>query len=140
MLLFFRILIYKINMAIQYLPILINFLLGGFAVAGTSVLGSYMNPLAGAIFWSYPITIIPSVFFMRENGKDNQYIAKFLFSTTFALGLLVISTISMSYFIKGSAKGLSLWGPIGKASLVYLAAAAVFYLIIHFGGLAHYFM
>lgn len=66
-------------MAVQYLPILINFLLGGFAVAGTSVLGSYMNPLAGAIFWSYPITIIPSVFFMRESGKDNQYIAKFLF-------------------------------------------------------------
>ena len=127
-------------MTVQYLPIFINFLLGGFAVAGTSVLGSYMNPLAGAIFWSYPITIIPSVFFMRQSGKDNKYIAKFLFSTTFALGLLVISTMAMSYFIKGSDKGVSLWAPIGKASLVYLAAAVVFFLIIHFAGLEHYFM
>tara|TARA_B110000858_G_C17793833_1_gene471342 strand:- start:695 stop:1078 length:384 start_codon:yes stop_codon:yes gene_type:complete len=127
-------------MTVQYLPILINFLLGGFAVAGTSVLGSYMNPLAGAIFWSYPVTIIPSVFFMRESGKDNQYIAKFLFSTTFALGLLVISTMAMSYFIKGSDKDISLWAPIGKASLVYLVAALVFYLIIRFAGVEHYFM
>ena len=99
-----------------------------------------MNPLAGAIFWSYPITIIPSVFFMRESGKDNQYIAKFLFSTTFALGLLVIATMAMSYFIKASDKDVSLWMPIGKASLVYLAAAIVFYLIIRFAGLEHYFM
>lgn len=127
-------------MAVQYLPILINFLLGGFAVAGTSVLGSYMSPLAGAIFWSYPITILPSVFFMRQSGKDNKYIAKFLFSTTFALGLLVIATISMSYFIKGATKDQSLWIPIGKASLIYVTAAAVFYLIIRFGGLQHYFM
>lgn len=127
-------------MTVQYLPILINFLLGGFAVAGTSVLGNYMNPLAGAIFWSYPITIIPSVFFMRQSGKDNQYISKFLFSTTFALGLLVICTIAMSYFIKGEGKDVSLWLPIGKASLVYLAAAVVFYLIIRFAGLEHYFM
>ena len=127
-------------MAVQYLPILINFLIGGFAVAGTSVLGSYMNPLAGAIFWSYPITILPSVFFIRQSGKDNQYIAKFLFSTTFALGLLVIATMAMSYFIKSSGKDVSLWAPIGKASLVYLAAAVVFYLIIRFAGLEHYFM
>ena len=124
----------------QYLPILINFLLGGAAVAGTSLLGSFMNPLAGAIFWSYPITIIPSVFFMKENGKDNAYIAKFLFATTFALGLLVIATISMSYFIKNSDKNISLWAPIGKASLVYLAASVIFYLIIRFCGLEHYFM
>ena len=127
-------------MTVQYLPILINFLLGGFAVAGTSGLGSYMNPLAGAIFWSYPITIIPSVFFMRQSGKDNQYISKFLFSTTFALGLLVIATISMSYYIKSAGKDISLWWPIGKASLVYIAAAVAFYLVIRFAGLEHYFM
>lgn len=127
-------------MKVEFLPIAINFLLGGVAVAGTSVLGSYMNPLAGAIFWSYPITIIPSVFFMRENNKDNTYIAKFLFSTTFALGLLVAATIALSYFIKHSEDGTSLWIPIGKTTLVYLAVATVFYLIIRFAGLQHYFM
>ena len=69
----------------EYLAIFLNFILGGTSVAGTSVLGNYMNPLIGAIFWAFPITIIPSLFFMRENGKDNVYLAKFLLSTTFGL-------------------------------------------------------
>jgi hypothetical protein len=70
-------------MTSQYLGILFNFLLGGISVACTSVLGNYMSPLAGAIFWAYPITIIPSLFFMKQNGKDNEYLSKFLISTTF---------------------------------------------------------
>ena len=55
-------------MAVNYLAIVLNFILGGIAVAGTSVVGNFMNPLAGAIFWSYPITIIPSLFFMKNSG------------------------------------------------------------------------
>ena len=127
-------------MNIDLLPIVINFLLGGLAVAGTSVIGSYMNPLAGAIFWSYPITIIPSVFFMRDNKKSNEYISKFLFSTTFALSLLALTTIALSYFIKHTENGTSLWIPIGKTTLVYMAGASLFYLIIRVAGLEQYFM
>ena len=124
----------------EYLAILLNFVLGGISVAGTSVLGNYMNPLAGAIFWAYPITIIPSLFFMRENEKDNEYLAKFLFSTTFGLILLGATTIAMSYFIRHETKEISLWTPIGKGSLVYGGAAALFYLIVKYCGLSHYFM
>lgn len=124
----------------EYLAILLNFILGGISVAGTSVLGNYMNPLAGAIFWAYPITIIPSLFFMRESGKENEYLAKFLFSTTFGLILLGATTIAMSYFIKHETTEISLWTPIGKGSLVYGGAAALFYLIVEYCGLSHYFM
>ena len=124
----------------EYLGILLNFVLGGISVAGTSVLGNYMNPLVGAIFWAFPITIIPSLFFMRENGKDNVYLAKFLLSTTFGLVLLGATTIAMSYFIRHESKDTSLWSPIGKASLVYGAGAAFYYIIVKYCGLEHYFM
>ena len=124
----------------EYLAILLNFVLGGISVAGTSVLGNYMNPLAGAIFWAYPITIIPSLFFMRENSKDNEYLAKFLLSTTFGLILLGATTIAMSYFIRNENKEISLWTPIGKGSLVYGGGAALFYIIVKYCGLSHYFM
>jgi hypothetical protein len=124
----------------EYLGILLNFVLGGISVAGTSVLGNYMNPLAGAIFWAFPITIIPSLFFMRENGKDNDYLAKFLLSTTFGLILLGITTIAMSYFIRHESKETSLWNPIGKATLVYGGGAAIYYIIVKYCGLSHYFM
>ena len=127
-------------MSNQYLGILLNFILGGVSVAGTSVLGNYMNPLAGAIFWAFPITIIPSLFFMRSDNKDNLYLAKFLLSTTFGLILLGATTIAMSYFIKGESKDVSLWRPIGKGSLVYGAGALLFYCIVKYGGLSHYFM
>ena len=124
----------------EYIGIIFNFLLGGTSVAGTSILGNFMNPLAGAIFWAYPITIIPSLFFMKQNGKDNEYLSKFLISTTFGLILLGITTIAMSYFIKNHSKDDSLWIPIGKASGVYLASALLFYGVIKLAGLTHYFM
>ena len=123
-------------MTINYLPILLNFILGGFAVAVTSILGNYMNPLAGAIFWSYPITIIPSLFFMREHGKNDAYLSKFLISTTFGLAILGITTIAISKFINSN----SIWVAIGKGTLVYLLAAILFFIIIKFAGLEHYFM
>lgn len=127
-------------MSTQYLGIFLNFILGGISVAGTSVLGNYMNPLAGAIFWAFPITIIPSLFFMRSDNKDNLYLAKFLLSTTFGLILLGATTIAMSYFIKGESKDVSLWRPIGKGSLVYGAAALLFYGFIKIANLSSYFI
>jgi len=127
-------------MTSQYLGILFNFLLGGTSVACTSVLGNYMSPLAGAIFWAYPITIIPSLFFMKQNGKDNEYLSKFLISTTFGLLLLGITTIAMSYFIKNQPNDTSLWIPISKSSGIYLGGALLFYGIVKFAGLSHYFM
>ena len=123
-------------MTINYLPILLNFILGGFAVAVTSILGNYMNPLAGAIFWSYPITIIPSLFFMREHGKNDAYLSKFLISTTFGLAILAITTIAISKFINSH----SLWVAIAKGTLVYLLAAGLFFTTVKFTGLEHYFM
>ena len=122
------------------LNLFINFILGGFVVATTSWLGTFMNPLVAAIFWSYPITIIPSIFFMKKQGKDNIYIGKFLKSTTFALILLMAVTYMLSYFIKRTNQSQSLWIPIGKASLGYILCGILFYLIIYYTGASKYFL
>ena len=120
--------------------ILINFVLGGVCVAGTSWLGAFLNPLAGAIFWSYPITILPSLFFMRQQGKNNEYLAKFLISTTFGLILLMGTTIALSVIIKHSSSSSSLWIPVAKGTAVYTLGAILYFLIVHYCGLSHYFM
>ena len=69
-----------------------NFIVGGFTIATTSYLATYLSPLLGAIFWSYPLTILPSIFFMKSEKKSNKTIAKFLLGTTFALFLLMLVT------------------------------------------------
>ena len=117
-----------------------NFIIGGFSVALTSYMGTFLNPLAGAIMWAYPITIIPSIFFMREQGKSNSYIAKFLFSTTFSLLLLLGVTLLLSNIIKNSPEKQSLWIAVAKSSIGFFIGAILYYLVIRVLNLEKYFM
>lgn len=117
-----------------------NFLIGGACVAMTSYLGTFLSPLAGAIFWAYPITILPSIFFMRQQKKPNDFIAKFLFSTTFALILLMGVTLLLSYIIRHAPASQSLWVAVGKSTIGFLIGAVTYYLIIKAFGLEKYFM
>jgi hypothetical protein len=70
----------------------------GTVVASVSVLATWMNPVAGAIWWSFPFSIIPSVYFMRAHGRSNQAVSAFLRSATFAFALLLIAVYTMSYY------------------------------------------
>ena len=54
-----------------------NFILGGLITATISYIGTYMDPLLGAIWWSFPISLIPTIYFMKDTGKSNKFIAKF---------------------------------------------------------------
>lgn len=117
-----------------------NFIIGGAAVATTSYLGTFLSPLAGAIFWAYPITILPSIFFMHEQGKKNAFIAKFLLSTTFALILLMGVTFLLSYTVRHTPDTQSLWIPVLKSTVGFTLGAVLYYLIIMGFGLNNYFM
>jgi len=43
-----------------------NFVLGGLITASISYIGTYMDPLMGAIWWSFPISLIPTIYFLRK--------------------------------------------------------------------------
>ena len=117
----------------------VNFALGGAAVAATSYLGTFLSPLAGAIFWAYPITILPTIFFMRQQKKSNSTISKFLLGTTFALILLMGVTYLLSYTIARASPAESLWIPVLKSTVGFLIGGALYYLIIKLFGLGKYF-
>ena len=57
---------------------LVLFIVGGINVLLTGWLGNYMSPLMAALFWSYPWTAIPPMFFMKWKGKSNLYLSKYL--------------------------------------------------------------
>jgi uncharacterized membrane protein len=117
----------------------VNFALGGAAVAATSYLGTFLSPLAGSIFWAYPITILPTIFFMRQQKKSNSTISKFLLGTTFALILLMGVTYLLSYTIAHASPAESLWIPVLKSTVGFLVGGALYYLIIKLFGLGKYF-
>jgi len=107
-----------------------NFILGGLITASISYIGTYLNPLLGAIWWSFPISLIPTIYFMKESGKSNKFIAKFTISTAYALILLLISCVFMAYYIN---KSNSIFIPIGKSIVVWLIVSIIFYYTIkHF--------
>ncbi len=106
-----------------------NFVIGGLIISSTSYIATFMSPLLGAIWWSYPFSVVPIVFFMKQNGKTNEEISKFLIYTVFALGLLVISIFAMSYFVKTNSDKQSVLVPVLKASVVWLICSMIFYYI-----------
>lgn len=123
-----------------WIKLLINFLMGGTIVASVSYIATYMNPVLASIWWSFPLSIIPSMYFMKQNGKSNEYISKFLLSTTFALILLVICTFLISYYLKQSSKNEGILPSILKATGWWGVCSILFYIIIVKSPYKKYFM
>lgn len=116
-----------------------NFMIGGTIIASVSFLATFINPLIASIWWSYPISILPSIYFMKANGKTNEYISKFLLSTTFAMALLLGCTYLLSHYIKNN-KSKELTMPILQSSGWWVIGSAIFYLAITKGGYKNYFL
>jgi len=116
-----------------------NFIIGGLVISSVSYLATFMSPIIGAIWWSFPLSLLPSIYFMHKLGKNNDYVAEFALSTTYALVLLMATTYALSKFIKDDKEG-GIWWPIFKATLVWLVLSAIFYFIVQSLGLKKYFI
>ena len=104
-----------------------NFIMGGLITASISYIGTYMDPLLGAIWWSFPISLIPTIYFMKETGKSNKFIAQFTISTTYSLVLLFISCFFMGHYLNRSD---DIAMPIIKAIGIWFIASVIFYTVI----------
>ena len=109
--------------------LLLNFILGGIIVAATSWLGAFAGPLPAAIFWSFPYTLLPSIYFIKQTGKSNKYISQFILSSGYALILLLIALFSLSYFIKNDNSS-NLLIPIFKTIGIWGFTSYIFYLLV----------
>lgn len=99
-------------------------------VASVSVFATYMNPVAGAIWWSFPFSILPSIYFMRAHGRSNQDAGVFLRSATFAFVLLVVAVYALSYYFnKLPASADDWWTAVAKGTGIWLFCAIVFYVV-----------
>ena len=114
-----------------------NFILGGLVTVLTSYIGTYFSPLAASIFWVYPFTLLPTIFYMRKSGKDNKFISKFLLKTTFALIILFLVTLTLSKLFLHFGDNIVF---VLLASLgVWFMLGLIYYYLINVLGLKKYF-
>ena len=83
---------------------------------------------------------MPTVYYMKTNGKNNKYIAKFLFSTTFALILLMFTTFAISYYLKNAPEKESIWPSVIKSTMWWLLFSVLYFLFVKYGGYTKHFM
>lgn len=126
-------------MKINLYNLIQNFLLGGFVVSSVSLIGNNIDPVLGAIWWSFPLSLIPTLIYMRQNGRTNNYIAKFTLSTAYALILLFLATGLLAYFIKFDKRN-SLAIPIIKTVVIWLFASIIFYGFVKYFDIENKFM
>ena len=116
-----------------------NFVMGGIIISSVSYVGTFLSPLLGAILWSFPVSLLPALYFMNKNNKSNKYLAQFTLSTTYALILLVLSTILLSYYLAHNKEdGIEM--PIIKTSSIWFFASIIFYYTVKYFDLENKFM
>ena len=129
----------ELSKLVQFEDLVQNFVLGGLIVSTTSYVGTFFDPLVGAIIWSFPISLLPILYFMHENTRNNKYLAQFTLSTTYALILLISSTLMLSYFL-AKEKENTIVEPVLKTIFVWFFLSIIFYHVVKYYNLEHKFM
>jgi hypothetical protein len=107
--------------------------LGGVAfVALVSYVGTYVDPLAAAVCWSFPFSLVAVLWIMREEGKPDAFLGEFARTATYTQVLQVIASLALARFLM-QGQG-TFWTRVLQAGGVWLAGGVVFYWIARWLG------
>lgn len=120
------------------LNLLQNFLIGGLVTISVSYIGTFFSPIVAAIWWAFPVSLLPTLYYMHREGKSNKYLAVFSYTTTFALIVLFFTTMAMSHFYNQEKK--SFFIPIFKTVGVWAVLSIIYYFIVSASGLKNKFI
>jgi len=114
-----------------------NFFIGGLITASISYSGTFVSPLLAAIWWAFPVSLLPSMYYMQQMGRSNKYIGAFALTTTFAVGLLFLTTLAIGHFFNHAPTGF--WMPVLKGVGVWAVLSILYYLIVKWFHLEKHF-
>jgi hypothetical protein len=101
-----------------------RFIVGGFIVVSTDYVAEQIGPTLGALWWAFPFTLLPTMYFMHQNGQKKGFIASFIYTAAWANILLMFVLFSLSYFLR---TGNNFYFDIGKGVLVWITGALLVY-------------
>ena len=111
----------------KYKSLIQNFFIGGLITSSISYTGTFLSPVLAAIWWAFPISLLPSMYYMHQQKKSFKYISKYTITTTYALIILFITTMALGYFFKDAK---TFWTPVGKSVIVWIILSAIYFGII----------
>ena len=111
----------------KYKNLIQNFFIGGLITASISYSGTFLSPVLAAIWWAFPVSLLPSMYYMHQQKKSFKYISKFAITTTYALIIMFITTMALGYFFKNTK---TFWPPVWKSILLWAVLSAIYYAII----------
>ena len=76
------------------------FITGGLTVAGTTYITQYLSPELGDIFWSFPLTLLPAVYFLFESGDSANKIASFVIGSAYTMFILLSFLVTFFYAVR----------------------------------------
>ena len=110
------------------LEFLLQFLIGGLIVTGTTYLVENFNTKIAAIFWSLPYTLFPVMFTMWYKHTTNKDIAQLGLHSAYSLIILFIFLYSFYWMMIYLGEGkFDFWYSLGIAFFVWAIAAYIFY-------------
>jgi len=104
------------------LKLLLVFIIGGFVVSSVSYLSDSVNNYYAAILWAFPFTLLPTIYFLQQQGKSNLYISDFLIKSSISILILVGVLITLSYAIRFYSINMTIF----ISFLVYFVLAMLF--------------
>jgi hypothetical protein len=105
-----------------------NFIFGGTIVSIVNILASKFNPTIGALFWSFPSSLIPVIYTMKTTGDSYDYISEFIYRSSQSILLTYIFLYILSTFIKNDK---NITNALIKSILIWIFCCIVFYFVVH---------
>ena len=104
--------------------LLTAFITGGITVAGTTYITQYLSPELGDIFWSFPLTLLPAVYFLFETGDSAKRIGEFVIGSAYTMFILLSFLVTFFFAIR---HGHSVYQATLIASGVWMLVSILYY-------------
>jgi hypothetical protein len=111
----------------KYKNLIQNFFIGGLITASISYTGTFFSPVLAAIWWAFPVSLLPSMYYMHQQGKSFKFISKYAITTTYALIIMFITTMALGHFFRDAK---TFWPPVGKSIIIWAVLSVIYFMVI----------
>uniref|UniRef100_A0A6C0ELM1 DUF3147 domain-containing protein n=1 Tax=viral metagenome TaxID=1070528 RepID=A0A6C0ELM1_9ZZZZ len=106
--------------------LLSHFLVGGFVVAGTTMIATKFSSKTAAMFWAFPYTLMPTLIFLHMSNEADKKPVDLVSKTIGSAIILALYIIALKLLLDK----FSFWTALGISIGIFLLLVGLFWLIV----------